>query len=62
MILFIGYGLFSSSAGLKNSSTLNDLKENCYYCYYKKNVDNASGTIANKPDCPCNNQDYGDEI
>jgi hypothetical protein len=47
---------------LKDSSSLNNIEQDCNNGNNKKNVYKTSGTVADKSDRPCNNQDYSDDI
>ena len=47
---------------LKESFTLNNPKQYCNYCNYKKNMYEAPNIEANDSDCPCNEQDYCDDV
>ena len=47
---------------LQNPSSLYKLKDYCYYCNYKQDMNNPSGAVTNKPYCPGNNQNNCDDV
>jgi len=46
----------------KDSSSFNNPEYYCNNSNNKKNVYDASNTVGKKSDCPCDNQDYCDDI
>ena len=47
---------------LKDSPPLNDSENNCNNCNYQKNVNDTTGAVSKKTDCPSDDQDYCDDI